>query len=156
YERERTGLGQRVETDLLSAGMLLASDAFVGPDALPQRNRLDKEQTGFGPYHRLYETKEGWICVVAVAPQQQRALRAVLGVGSDEPAAFEAAFRRLGAADWFDALDAAGVPCEVARDCAESWPEDPDILAHGGVAAYDHPVWGRLKQVGALLQLSDT
>src|SRR4029078_5015810 len=34
YRRDRTGLGQAVEVDILSSAMLLASDAFLGPDEL--------------------------------------------------------------------------------------------------------------------------
>ena len=61
YERERTGIGPAVQTNILNAGMLLASDAFLGPPSLARRPHLDRAQTGLGPYYRLYETAEIWI-----------------------------------------------------------------------------------------------
>jgi crotonobetainyl-CoA:carnitine CoA-transferase CaiB-like acyl-CoA transferase len=158
-ERERTGGGQEVESDILRAGMLLASDAFVGPDSLPRRPQLDLHQTGFGPWTRLYETADGWICVDAAHASQRAALTALLGgpqpTGDDAPG-FEAAFRARTADEWTTALDAAGVPNEVARDRAEDWCDDPDALANGWVATYEHPVWGRLEQPGAFFGLSAT
>jgi crotonobetainyl-CoA:carnitine CoA-transferase CaiB-like acyl-CoA transferase len=158
-ERERTGRGQEVESDILRAGMLLASDAFVGPDPLPRRPHLDLAQTGFGPWTRLYETADGWICVDAADDAQRDALEALLGAprpSGDDARAFEAALRTRTADEWSRALDDAGVPNEVSRDRADDWCDDPDALANGWIAAYDHPVWGRLEQPGAFFDLSAT
>jgi crotonobetainyl-CoA:carnitine CoA-transferase CaiB-like acyl-CoA transferase len=175
-ERERTGRGQAVESDILRAGMLLASDAFVGADVLPRRAHLDLAQTGLGPWTRLYETADGWICVDAATRAQRDALAAVLGVpfpigvadaadhadhpdgtdGSDGTDGFEAAFTVRSAEDWSLVLDDAGVPNEVARDRGEDWCDDPDARANGWVANYEHPVWGRLEQPGAFFALSAT
>jgi crotonobetainyl-CoA:carnitine CoA-transferase CaiB-like acyl-CoA transferase len=153
WERERTGEGQKVETDILRAGMLLASDGFVGPPSLPRRAELDRDQMGRGPYERLYGTADGWLCVVAPTEYEQDALRRV--VGADE-GNLPSAFRARSATEWFDLLDAAGVPCEVARVLTHSWCDDPDVVANGYVVAYDHPVWGRLEQPGPFVQLTGT
>jgi crotonobetainyl-CoA:carnitine CoA-transferase CaiB-like acyl-CoA transferase len=153
YERERTGEGQKVETDILRAGMLLASDGFVGPPSLPCRAELDREQTGRGPYERLYETADGWLCVVAPTEYEQDVLRRV--AGADEAGLVDA-FRARAATEWFDLLDAAGVPCELARSLTHTWCDDPDVVANGYVVAYDHPVWGRLQQPGPFVHLSGT
>jgi crotonobetainyl-CoA:carnitine CoA-transferase CaiB-like acyl-CoA transferase len=162
YQRERTGVGQAVETNILNAGMLLASDAFLGPDSLPRRLHLDRRQTGFGPYYRLYEAADGWLCVAAVSPEQRRQLLQVTGVDSaecDDPgieAALEERFKSAASSTWSDRLDAAGVPCELARDRKDDWYDDPDAIENGWVVAYDHPVWGRLEQPGTFVHLSDT
>jgi crotonobetainyl-CoA:carnitine CoA-transferase CaiB-like acyl-CoA transferase len=162
YQREITGVGQAVETNILNAGMLLASDAFLGPDSLPRRPHLDRRQTGFGPYYRLYEAADGWLCVAAVTPEQRRQLLLVTGVDPADcadaqvEAILEARFQGASASAWFDRLDAAGVPCELARDRANDWYDDPDALENGWVVAYDHPVWGRLEQPGTFVDLSDT
>jgi crotonobetainyl-CoA:carnitine CoA-transferase CaiB-like acyl-CoA transferase len=159
-ERERTGRGQAIESDILRAGMLLASDGFVGPDALPRRRHLDVAQTGFGPYTRLYETAEGWICVDATTAEQRGALTAALGAAApfdaDEGDALEAAFTARCAEDWSRVLDEAGVPNEVARDLEDRWCDDADAIANGWVASYEHPVWGRLEQPGPFFALSAT
>jgi crotonobetainyl-CoA:carnitine CoA-transferase CaiB-like acyl-CoA transferase len=153
WERERTGEGQRVKTDILRAGMLLASDGVAGPPSLPRRAELDREQTGRGPYERLYETADGWLCVVAPTEYEQDVLRRV--VGADEPGLVDA-FRVRPATKWFELLDAAGVPCELARRMTTEWCDDPDVVANGYVVAYDHPLWGRLEQPGPFLRLTGT
>jgi crotonobetainyl-CoA:carnitine CoA-transferase CaiB-like acyl-CoA transferase len=159
-ERAPTGRGQVVESDILRAGMLLTSDAFIGPASLPRRPHLDLHQTGLGSWTRLWETADGWICVDAATDEQRDALTSMLGVARPDDGgpvvAFEAAFRARSADEWSTALDAAGVPNEVARDRAADWCDDPDALANGWIAAYEHPVWGRLEQPGAFFGLSTT
>jgi crotonobetainyl-CoA:carnitine CoA-transferase CaiB-like acyl-CoA transferase len=152
-ERERTGDGQKVETDILRAGMLLASDGVAGPPSLPRRAELDREQTGRGPYERIYETADGWLCVVAPTDYEQDALRRVAGA---EAAGLADAFRTRPASEWLELLDAAGVPAEPVRCLTDTWADDPDVVANGYVAAYDHPVWGRLEQPGPFVHLSGT
>jgi crotonobetainyl-CoA:carnitine CoA-transferase CaiB-like acyl-CoA transferase len=159
YRREQTGLGQAVETDILSAGLLLGSDASLGPDGLAEHPPLDLRQTGLGPYYRLYETLDGWICVVAPDAACRARLHQVLGLTDGPEVAvprLEAAFRTRSAPEWGERLDAAGVPCEVARDCGTTWYDDPHAVASGWVATYDHPVWGRLEQPGEFVRLSGT
>jgi crotonobetainyl-CoA:carnitine CoA-transferase CaiB-like acyl-CoA transferase len=152
-ERERTGEGQKVETDILRAGMLLASDGVAGPPSLPRRAELDRAQTGRGPYERIYEAAEGWLCVVAPTEYEQDALRRVVGV---EEAGLPDGFRTRPAGEWVELLDAAGVPCEPVRRLTDTWADDPDVVVNGYVAAYDHPVWGRLEQPGPFVELSGT
>jgi crotonobetainyl-CoA:carnitine CoA-transferase CaiB-like acyl-CoA transferase len=162
YQRERAGAGQAVETNILNAGMLLASDAFTGPDSLPRRHQLDRRQTGFGPYYRLYEAADGWLCVAAVSREQRRQLLLVTGVDPaghadvDIEALLEERFHGAASSTWFDRLDSAGVPCEIARDRANNWYDDPDAIDNGWVVAYDHPVWGRFEQPGTFVHLSET
>ena len=159
YRREQTGEGQAVETDILSAGLLLASDAFVGPAGLVHRASLDAQQTGLGPYYRLYETQQGWICIAAVSPGDRERLQRTLGLPDGSSTAvemLEAVFRTRSATEWQELLDAAEVPCEVAEDRGATWCDDPDAQANGWVATYDHPVWGRLEQPGEFVRLSGT
>ncbi len=184
YHRERTGLGQQVETNILNAGMVFASDVLTGGEAIPDRAHLDRMQTGLGPLYRFYQTADGWLCVVALAEQEWRALTAVLGRpelrddprfatsvdrrtnGAELSAELETAFLAKPADDWFAALDAAGVPCEVVlqspADDGTSGGSRPPWFAESGartdqwVVSNDHPVWGRLDQPGGLVDLSGT
>jgi crotonobetainyl-CoA:carnitine CoA-transferase CaiB-like acyl-CoA transferase len=161
YERERSGEGQAVHANILDAGMLLASDAFVGPDSLPRRAHLDRQQTGLGPFYRLYETADGWICIAAITAEHRAGLAAVMGVqlpDADDAAAtlLEEAFRNRSALEWFHVLDEAGVPCERSVERTHDWYDDPDAIAAGWVASYEHPVWGRLEQPGTFVELSKT
>ncbi len=57
----------------------------------------------------------------------------------------------------FDLLDAAGVPVELApEDARRTWFTQPDVVAAGLVADYQHPQYGRFRQFGHLVNLSDT
>jgi crotonobetainyl-CoA:carnitine CoA-transferase CaiB-like acyl-CoA transferase len=155
-ERARTGEGQTVETNILDAGILFASDAYLVDGELAPRPALDREHTGIGPYHRIYETADGWLCVVALAEAHQRALHEVVGVAPGDPDALVRAFSTRAAREWFEHLDAAGVPCEIVACHSDDWCDDPDAVANGWVVVSEHPVWGRFAQPGGFVHLSGT
>jgi crotonobetainyl-CoA:carnitine CoA-transferase CaiB-like acyl-CoA transferase len=182
YHRERTGKGQWVETNILNAGMMLASDVVTGGTGLPDRPHVDRFQYGLDPLYRFYETASGWLCLVVASEPQWEALAGALGRPElrDDPrfadpagrrvngpalaVELEATLRSKAAADWFDALDAAGVPCEVVVESpaddassggsAPPWFADADAVANRWVVSNGHPVWGRLDQPGGLVDLS--
>jgi crotonobetainyl-CoA:carnitine CoA-transferase CaiB-like acyl-CoA transferase len=175
FDRDRTGNGQAVEANILSAGMLLASDAFIGPDSLPTRQHLDRNQTGLGPLYRLYETGDGWICVAALFDADWQALCKALerpelaedrrfstaaarrDNSGELSGMLERVFRTKPAPAWFTILDGHGVPCEISSESTGTdWYDDPDAIANGWVVSYPHPVWGRLEQPGCFFELSDT
>jgi crotonobetainyl-CoA:carnitine CoA-transferase CaiB-like acyl-CoA transferase len=184
YHRERTGEGQQVETNILNAGMVFASDVVTGGDDIPDRPHLDRMQTGLGPLYRFYQAAEGWLCVVAPTEADWRALAGGLGrpeltddlrfvdvAARDANAAalageLQAAFLGKSAADWFAILDGAGVPCEVVLesppDRASSggstppWFSEGHARESGWVVGNEHPVWGQLDQPGGLVDLSHT
>src|SRR3954454_7393247 len=64
--RDRTGVGQAVENAQLNATMTHMAHVVrtVEGDVIGA-DRLDPLQFGFGPFERLYETADGWVCVVA-------------------------------------------------------------------------------------------
>ena len=176
YHRDQTGEGQFVETSILNAGTLLASDAvMLSNGELMARPHLDKEQTGFGPLYRLYQTASGWICIACVTDEHWNALCGVLQTagalqqpqfatpaGRAKNAASLTAilvevFTSRTASEWFHVLDAAGVPCEVADPSfGSSWYDNPVMLDNDLVATYDSPAFGRLDQYGRLIGFSST
>ncbi|MCZ7530821.1 MAG: CoA transferase [Acidimicrobiia bacterium] len=176
YHRHRTGEGMDVWSSLLNGGALFTSDAFLVGGEPASRPTLDKAQTGFGPGYRLYETQEGWIQVVAVRDEHWHSLFGALGrddLGDDPRFADETAradnrealdaelepvFRTRTALQWTWALDAAGVPNEVAVDTHNGRLAlfDDDNVRLGLVAEYVHPIRGLMRQFGTLIDLSDT
>ena len=59
--------------------------------------------------------------------------------------------------DAFALLDDAGVPVEVADpEGGRTWFDQPDLVAAGLVADYEHPQYGRFRQVGHLVNFSTT
>ena len=175
YHRDRTGEGQFLDTCIVDAGTLVASDAVLLPsNTLSPRPQLDKNQTGYGPLYRLYETQAGWICIVCPGDVEWARLCGVLGLADtatdarfasaaarEEHAAelvaiLEPAFRTLDAAEWFRLLDEQGVPCEIAaEDFAETWYDDPDVIANAWVVKYQHPSFGTTEQYGRLFSFSE-
>src|SRR5262249_50725975 len=74
YHRDGPGVGQLVDTSLMSAQLLHSSIAYDTPGGLdsPARPVLDRMQLGWSPWYRLYETADGWLCIAAVDAQQRR------------------------------------------------------------------------------------
>ncbi len=173
YWRERTGEGQRVDTSIVNGGVQLNTDAWIGPDGWSVRPRTDAQQTGLGPLYRLYETSDGWIAIACLGTSHWDALTKVVPGLADDPRFADADARRadadaLGdtiagflagstAQDAFDLLDGAGVPAEIApEDAVRTWFTAPDLVAAGLVADYQHPAYGRFRQFGHLVTLSET
>ena len=176
FEREKTGRGQWVETAIVNAQLLNASVNVARADGSGfERPQLDAMQTGFSAGVRLYPTADQWLCVSLVTDAHWEALaRALeipeLGVGgrlgtgdaraaADDEAAklIEHALSTRSAADAFDVLDRAAVPCEISSERAgiDLW-NDPEAIERAWIAKYSHPMLGEIGQVGLAVSLSDT
>ena len=175
-DRQRTGAGQFVETSILDAQLLNASYAWLMGDGTPaQRPRLDAEQFGTSAFRRIYETKQGWLCISAEAESAWCRCLSVLGCDAlaADPAlgtaagrlehesrlatAIASALRTATAAEWSAQLDVAGVPNEVCSDTfALDLFDDPDLRRSRFVTGYPQPVVGHLEQLGVLFDFSET
>jgi crotonobetainyl-CoA:carnitine CoA-transferase CaiB-like acyl-CoA transferase len=155
YWRERTGEGQLVDTSIVNGGVFLNTDAWIGPDGWSQRPRTDAKQTGFGPLYRLYPTSDGWIALACLGETHRAALAKVVPALDAET--LEQFFAGHTMQSAFDLLDGAGVPVEMAReDARRTWFTQPDVVAAGLVADYQHPQYGRFRQFGHLVNFSET
>ena len=172
YARQRTGVVQRVESNLLSGGIVLASEWFSRYRGKPERPLADKEQYGLGPFHRLYQLADGWLYLVARSTAEREAVGGVAGVaidpGRSEPAdrhpnarplaqALTAAFATRSLAATLAALRRAGVPCaEVAAADSEVYLSDPHALANAMVAVRRHPTVGQMRVAWQYIQFGHT
>ena len=173
YWRERTGEGQLVDTSIVNGGVHLNTDAWIGPDGLvgaaahrPAPDRLRPALPALRDERRLARARvPRRVALGALA-------KAVPGLEGDARFADRDA-RRANAATLaemlggfvaarttqaaFDLLDGAGVPVEMApEDARRTWLRQPDLVAAGLVADYEHPQYGRFRQFGHLVNLSDT
>ena len=151
--RDRTGEGQFVHTSILNVCMLFNSYTFARPDGTgPDRDRIDAGQHGFSALQRLYETADGWLCVFVGMTAQWAALCGALDApGSPatsalrrcggpagratmrSPRSLVRSSHGTGATHWAAALDAAGVPCEIASSTyAASCSTTPTCTAAAG------------------------
>jgi crotonobetainyl-CoA:carnitine CoA-transferase CaiB-like acyl-CoA transferase len=176
YHQRVTGEGQELWTSLLDGGSMFASDALLVDGKAVPRPRLDKAQTGTDALYRLYETQDGWIQIAAIEDEHWVGLCAALNVPElvdDSRFATRAAraehrqqlealliprFSTRTAIQWTRALDAAGVPNEIAFDsrAGELVHFDADNERLGLVAEYHHPLLGRMRQFGSFIDFSET
>ena len=136
--RERTGQGQRVEVNLLSSllsALVNQSSGYVEAGAVP--GIIGNRHPSIAPYEVL-PTADRPIVIAVGNDRQFRALCEVLGrpgladdprfatnparVGHRDELATDmtAQLARRPAAEWVDALTAAGVPCGPINDVAEA------------------------------------
>ncbi len=174
YHRKRTGEGQYVDTAIVNACLLNTSGVIAKADGEAfERPRLDANQTGFHAGCRLYETQSGWLCIVAATEAHWDALLVTLDLSelahtypdaASRLAADESVASVIGerlktapAAAWLEKLDAAGVPAEVSNpEFSRHVFDDPVLQERQWVASYQHPVVGKLEQMGLLYSLSET
>jgi crotonobetainyl-CoA:carnitine CoA-transferase CaiB-like acyl-CoA transferase len=174
YHRKRTGQGQYVDTSIVNACLLNTSGVIARSDGSGfERPRLDARQTGFNAGCRLYETQDGWLCIVAATESHWDALFIALDLTELAQAFPDAATRREGdaaiaaaiaarlkaapAAEWLAKLDAAEVPAEISSSTfSRAVFDDAALRDRKWTVAYDHPVVGKLEQIGLLYSLSET
>ena len=146
--RERTGEGQFVHTSIVNAHLLNASMAWIGADGAPaNRPQLDPLQTGWSDRYRLHETADGWLCVALVTDEHASAFARRT----------DGDLMSRTAADWFEELDGAGIPCEIADpDFVLSFFDDPEMIEKGWVTSYEQGLVGRMDVGGLLFDLDAT
>lgn len=172
--RARDGRGQRVETSLLGAGMLLHGGVFRRDGAVVRGPALDADQTGYGPGYRLYRAAgDTWLAVVVPDPDAWDRLRSLVdglpatyaplrggGAGGDAraaEAALERAFADAPAAEWAARLAALDIPVEVIDDVDRDGfrrriLDDPVNRQLGRAVGYETADWGGFEQIGPLLR----
>ena len=164
YVRERTGVSQRVATNLLNSGILLGAEEFTRFEGKPPRRSADRMQYGLGALHRLYRAKNGWLYLAADSPDLWAPLCEAIGrrdlladdrlssagdrtdndrLLSDELSKTFAA-GTLG--HWMERLDAAKAPWAPVRDKGNDWFfSDTQALANDMVGELRHPAMGLMR-----------
>ena len=161
YHREKTGEGQAVSTSIVNAGLLATSYAWIDATGAPADwGHLDADQTGLAPHYRMFRCADDrWVFVAALDDAARDALTDTLcgAPGPVDPTALEAAFATRPAADWWAALDAAGVPAEVVDETfCRALFDDPYARATGLVSETHAVGVGRFEDPGLLVELSET
>ncbi len=176
YHRDRTGEGQFVDTSIINAALLNTSYAVATPDGKGfDRPRIGGDQVGYSAGHRLYNTKDGWLCFVLVEQSHWDEVFTVIGkpelvtdarfATAEARAKNDAALSKIigdvlaadTAAHWFAKLDKAGVPVEVVdAEFSRKLHDNAEFQKNQWVVSYPHPVVGKLDQIGLLVSLSDT
>ncbi len=172
FARERTGIVQRVDTNLINGGAVLSSEFFTRYEGKPARRLADKGQYGLDAFHRLYETSDGWLYVVAQTQEQRAAVCDAAGRGdladsaiadvvpaADSPLAQELtrSFAHLSLDDSLGRLTKAGVPCGPAEaGDSEVFLDDPHSASNDMIAIHRHPVLGSMRVAGHYIRFGGT
>jgi len=175
YDRARTGRGQKVDASIINGALFNNSRVFTTPSGTCfERPKLDADQLGFSALYRLYSCREGWLCLAVVADGHWEALAEACPALAADPRFATAAQRRsndaalasaigtelsgLTAADAFELLDGAGVPCEVSDDrFATHVFDDEELIGRGWVTRCDgNPQVGSIDMFGVGIDFSET
>jgi formyl-CoA transferase len=180
FERERSGVGQRLDTTLLGTSLALQTATFMRteiaspPPTEGSVSSASPEARALNAYYRVYRTKDSMIAVACLTPALRRKMAEAIGVVDvrherkiprDSDEGRQAAFDFTGAAierflekttdEWLEVLDAAAVPAGPVRNVADLL-DDPQVLANELVVEYQHPVAGSVSMVGPIIQMEKT
>src|SRR5438876_5492741 len=171
--RQRTGEGQHIDTSLLEAGIALsvweAAEYWSGrgiPQPMGSAHRMS------GPYQAI-RCADGYITLGAASQRTWERRCQALGraelITRPEFATdgdrvrhrrelvplIEEITRAKPMQHWLDMLEDAGVPCGPILNYAQVF-DDPHVRHRGMVQQLDHPVGGRINQLGPPVKLSAT
>jgi crotonobetainyl-CoA:carnitine CoA-transferase CaiB-like acyl-CoA transferase len=172
--RERTGRGQLVSTDLLSAAF--HTNTWSGANAL-NRDRIDS-MDGVGASEQAiqvsFKTLDGYIEVSPVfSDDALRDISVAMGLGDlsqdprfanaqDRPARadeinalLQERFLTRTTEEWVSTLEPQGVLCAEILTFEQA-AEDPQVLANDMVVELEHPRAGMLRLLGTPIRLYDT
>jgi crotonobetainyl-CoA:carnitine CoA-transferase CaiB-like acyl-CoA transferase len=167
FVRERTGIGQKVETSLLQGALTMQAGRFIWAD----HEGRDAKRDLAGGINRIFRTKEGQIYISAHTEIFWQSLCQTIGIshlGNDPRynsmskrsqhvtelvATIEEALQAKTAEEWEVLLSAADVPCSVARPIEDMF-EHPQVNALDMVAHVTHPVVGGMRMLGVPINFS--
>jgi crotonobetainyl-CoA:carnitine CoA-transferase CaiB-like acyl-CoA transferase len=169
YERERSGLGQRVGVSLLRSALAMQSARMVWAEGEAREVGRDMRSGGITGLH---PTRQGHLYISANTPHFWRALCERTGLAAlagDERydtvrkraqhqdeiiPLLHRALEAHSALEW-EALFGEEVPCAAARPIEEMF-DHPQVLSQELVADYEHPVVGRYRAFQGPIEFSRT
>lgn len=169
--RERTGRGQMVDVSMmdgvvsLTAGLPEAVTYFYS-GSVPKRG--ESSLSGTHPYYAPYKTKdEKWLTICTLEPKFWANLCRAIEREDFIPLQYDPAkndyllaeLRKIFVTktqdEWFKLLTAADVPAGKIMPM-EDVVKDPHVLHRQMVMEVDDPRFGKVKQIGFPIKLSDT
>jgi crotonobetainyl-CoA:carnitine CoA-transferase CaiB-like acyl-CoA transferase len=164
--RERTGLGDRVETSLFNSAFAAQAGEFIFYEGRPPAAPGARDLAGPHALHRVYAAGDGNVMLACRTLHEAGHALSALGVTMPpgdplaHPAEGElslriaAAVAKGQAAELVDALRALAVPAARCRPFRELL-EDQRTADAGLWWDFEHPQWGRVRQTGAVIRWDD-
>ncbi len=169
----KTGKGQHIDVSLMESGIaytLYESATYFATGEVS--GPLGSAHRMIAPY-QAYATSDGYVNIGAA--NQANWERTCKAVGREEllederftanadrminikdlTAIMEQTFATKTTAEWVETLEEAGVPCGPIYDIKQVY-DDPQVKAREMIVEVDHPVAGRVKNIGVPVKLSET
>ncbi len=168
--RQKTGKGRYVDVAMMDGVLsllVIAFGHFIGYGEPPGRG--EGLLTGGVPCYDVYETRDGrFMALGALEPKFWKAFCTAVGrpdlIKDQFPSgprleevrrAVEAIFREKTRDEWVEFLSGVDACCSPVLDLDESI-QNEQVQARGMILEIEHPVEGRVKQLGFPIQFSDS
>ena len=161
--RERFGIAQKVDTNLLASGSVMCADDFLDYDGKPPRRLPDSDQMGVGPLRRLYRTADGWIHLAAEGHGYAQKILAALSTqdgherrGDIDESHLESLIASLSSDHVVQTLRSQDVPCAPVVDSYNiGFFSDPQAQTNTMAVTLVHPSLGDIHFSGNLVSFGD-
>jgi formyl-CoA transferase/CoA:oxalate CoA-transferase len=171
--RARTGRGQHVDCSLFETGVSWSvwhAAKYLGTGEIPERQGSGHP---FSVPYQAFATSDGYVMVSGSSQSLFRRLTELMGMPelADDPRfntqdkrsqnreelipILSDCFRTRTMDEWFACMDAAGIPCGPINTLDRTL-SDPQAIARNMVVEVDHPIAGRIVNIGSPIKLSDT
>jgi crotonobetainyl-CoA:carnitine CoA-transferase CaiB-like acyl-CoA transferase len=169
YERNRTGLGQRIDINLLNSMLSLATQEvtlYLNTGHVPQRSSAGIGHPCVGAPMGIYKTKDGYIVVAMMPIGKVAELVGVSGwEGNDSrnvienrdavKRSLEPAFEKKTTAEWIDIF----MEADIWAAPVNTFPQiehDPQIKHNGSIVSFEHPKVKKFRTIGPPARFSRT
>ena len=144
--RERAGVAQRVNTNLLAAGVVMCADGFLSYEGKPPRPLPDKDQFGVGPLRRVYRALDGWVMVGGFIGDRSEEL------GDRDEKGLEGLVGGMTVGDALGTLGELGLAAvPVVENYGAGFFDDPQAEAARMATTLEHPTLGAVNLSGNLV-----
>lgn len=171
YSREKTGKGQKIETNLLNSVVgfhVQEITAYLHKGSNPERSESGIPNPWVGAPYGLYNTKDGYIAIGMNSVQKLAKIVGLPQYDSKEYAsnnviesrdeirfAFDVVFQKKRTDEWLEILLKEDIWCSQVNNFDEM-VKDSQIKHNEMIIEIDHPVVGRVKTTGFPVWFSET
>jgi formyl-CoA transferase len=168
--RERTGLGDRVETSLADSAFTMQAGEFLFYEGKQPEQAGGRDLAGRHALYRVHAASDGYVMLACTTPEQADVLVEALGVvtanGQQQTAkgdnllsqpldgmlagAIAEKLRECTIAHWLDALLPLGVPLAPCVTVEQLF-DDEHTDANNLWWSAEHPRWGHVQQTGEVI-----
>ncbi len=162
YARERTGLGDRVETSLAHSALTMQAGEFIFFDGKPADRAGGRDLAGHHALYRIYGASDGWLMLACTTIEHASAFATAIGVAVPAPVLeqsthgetatrIESTLASRTVEQWLETLLPLGIPVAPCVSVSAMF-EDEHLNANDLWWDADNPRWGHVRQTGNLVQ----